>query len=259
VHQIVDYPRVLDDPLALPIVQADAWLQTAIDRQSRGMRASIVMRSRYAEDRLVAAVARGVTQYVVLGAGLDTYAYRNPFAHAGLKVFEVDHPATQRWKRERLDSIGVQVPHPLTFVPIDFETQRLPDQLARAGFRSYRPAFFSLLGVVIYLSKPAAMETMRVVAACAPQSEVVFSFSVPDSMLSEPQRAARSRSMAQVAAAGEPWLSFFEPEALAAELRTLGFGTTELFSSDDANRAYFAARSDGLRMIGPGYMMAATV
>jgi len=202
VHQIVDYPRILDDPFALPILGplAPGELQAAVDRQSRALRASIVMRSRYAEDRLAAAVAHGVRQYVVLGAGLDTYAWRSP--HPGLRVFEVDHPATQRYKRERLEEVRIPPARGLTFVPIDFETQTLPETLAAGGFRFDRPAFFSLLGVVIYLSDAAVMETMRAVASCAAGSEIVFSFSVPDSMLTEAQQAGRRRSMAQVAALG---------------------------------------------------------
>ena len=260
VHQIVDSPRVLDDPFALPILGSvpPDQLQAAIDRQGRALRASIVMRSRYAEDRLAAAVTRGVRQYVILGAGLDTFAYRNPHAQLGLRVFEVDHPATQRFKRERLNKARIRLPTDMTFVPIDFETQKLPDVFGSAGFRFDQPAFFSLLGVVIYLSDAAVMETMRMVSSCAPGSEIAFSFSVPDAMLTEAQRSSRTRSMARVAALGEPWITFYEPSTLADALRVQGFSTTEVFAPPEANRTYFADRIDGLR-VSSGHMMSARV
>ena len=216
------------------------------------------MRSRYAEDRLAAAVAQGVRQYVVLGAGLDTFACRNPHARVGLRVFEVDHPATQRLKRERLDQARIALPPELAFVPIDFETQTLPQQLAGAGFRFDRPAFFSMLGVAIYLTDAAVMETMRVVGSCSAGSEIVFSFSAPDELLTEAQRLSRQRSMAHVAALGEPWLTFYDPSALADRLRASGFGTAEVFAPADANRVYFADRKDGLR-ITTAHMMSARV
>ncbi|HZN25946.1 MAG TPA: class I SAM-dependent methyltransferase [Burkholderiales bacterium] len=260
VHQIIDYPRVLDDPFALPILGPlrPGELQAAVDRQSPALRASIALRSRYAEDRLAAAVARDVRQYVILGAGLDTFAYRNPHRDSGLHVFEVDHPATQRFKRERVQTAGIAVPPQTTFVPIDFETQTLSRELAVHGFRFDEPAFFSLLGVVIYLTDAAVMETMRSVASCASGSEIVFSFSVPDSLLSERQRLSRERSMMRVAALGEPWISFYDPPVLARTLRARGFGSTELFGPEDANRTYFADRLDGLRM-SAGHMMSARI
>src|SRR5208337_2845591 len=136
-HQLLDHPRVLDDPLALRIIGSEAEEVLRSDPKeshafSRAFRAFMAARSRYAEDELAHAVAHGVRQYVVLGAGLDTFAYRNPYPE--LRVFEVDHPATQAWKREQLEAAGIAVPASLTFVPIDFERQTLVDGLTRAGF-----------------------------------------------------------------------------------------------------------------------------
>ena len=259
VHQVIDFPRILEDPFALPILGSltPGELQTAVDRQSRGLRASIVMRSRYAEDRLSAAVARGVRQYVVR-SGSGYLRLPNPYARAGLRVFEVDHPATQRFKRDRLDKARIPSPPKSTFVPIDFETQTLAQQMAEAGFRFDQPAFFSMLGVVIYLTDAAVMETMRVVGSCVSGSEIVFLFSTPDELLTEAQRLGRQRSMAFVAALGEPWLTFYEPSALAGTLRASGFSTAEVFAPADANRAYFADPTDGLR-ISNAHMMSARV
>jgi methyltransferase (TIGR00027 family) len=260
-HQVIDYPRILDDPLAVPIIGSEGarGLQAAADRQAHGLRAFIALRSRYAEDRLAAAVARGVRQYVVLGAGLDTFAYRNPHAARGLKVFEVDHPATQRWKRARLAEVGIALPPSLIFAPVDFETQNLSGELRRAGLDFGQPAFFSLLGVVIYLTEAAAMQSLGIVSRCAPGTEIVFEFSLPASRLSGTARASRERSMAQVAAIGEPWLTFFEPEPLAGQLRSLGFTGVDLLDPEEANRTYFAGRIDGLRMGARAYMTAARV
>lgn len=262
-HQVIESPVVFDDPLAVPMLgpQAASALQAAADvrSQSRGLRAGIVLRSRYAEDRLAAAVARGVRQYVVLGAGLDTFAYRNPHATLGLEVFEVDHPATQAWKRERLQRAGIALSPRLHFVAVDFETDRLPQRLAESGFRFDRPAVFSMLGVVIYLTETAVFDTLRVVASAAAGSEIVFSFSLPERLLTEAQRQSRARSMARMAALGEPWVSFFDPERLAADLRATGFGTVELLGPEEANRTYFAGRSDGLRLSGGGHMAAALI
>src|ERR1700691_1610025 len=146
-HQLLDEPRVLDDPLALRIIGFDAERALRSDPKehhafSRAFRAFMAARSRYAEDELARAVERGVTQYVVLGAGLDTFAYRNPLRSAGLHVFEVDHPATQEWKRARLDDAGIAVPDDMTFAAVDFERQSLDDGLVKAGFDKQQPAFF---------------------------------------------------------------------------------------------------------------------
>jgi methyltransferase (TIGR00027 family) len=260
VHQIIDYPRILEDPLALsvlgPLTRGE--LQDAVDRQNRGLRASIVMRSRYAEDRLAAAVARGVRQYVVLGAGLDTFAYRNPHARLGLRVFEVDHPASQRFKRERLATARIALPPEMVFVPIDFESQTLSRVLIAAGFEFDQPAFFSMLGVVIYLTDDAVMQTMGVIASCTAGSEIVFSFSVPDDSLTGTQRTIRARSMPHLAALGEPWITFYEPATLANRLRVRGFSAAEVFSPSHANRTYFANRIDALRA-GTEHVMSARV
>ena len=256
-HQVIDYPRILDDPFAVPIVGPDAaGLQAVADRGSPALRAHVAMRSRYAEDRLALALHRGVRQYVVLGAGLDTFAWRNPYARGGLRVFEVDHPATQSWKQARLQS--AEPPHGLHLVPVDFERQALREQLLHHGFRFDRPAFFSMLGVVIYLTEEAVMNTMRLVASCAPGSEVVFSFSLPHSHLSEAELRRRQFSMAQVAKLGEPWLTFFDPDELTEKMRATGFRVVDVLTPPEANRTYFANRLDGLRVTN-GHMMAARV
>jgi methyltransferase (TIGR00027 family) len=228
-HQILDQPRILDDPLALQIIgrQAESALRADTRRNERlaALRAFVVLRSRYAEDELARAVQSGVRQYVILGAGLDTFAYRNP--HAGLRVFEVDHPATQSWKRARLHEAEITPPDSLIFAPVDFENEALADGLRRAGFSTDERAFFSLLGVTIYLTEDAVMATLKLVASLPPGAEIVFDYALPPSALSESERARREVLASRVAAIGEPWITYFDPPSLASQIRQLGFQRVE--------------------------------
>jgi len=256
-HQVLDDPRVLDDPLALRMIGAAATATLLTDRARfeardlRALRAFIVMRSRYAEDALAAAVARGVRQYVLLGAGLDTFAYRRPHGD-DVRIYEVDHPATQAWKRERLREAGIAIPDSLTFAPVDFERETLTEGLRAAGFRADALAFFSWLGVTVYLSATAVLQTLERVAGHAAGSEIVFSF--------VPPRAASARTVgARAASLGEPWMTFFDPATLERDLRRMGFSHVEHLAPEEANRRYFAARSDDLRVGGTGHLMKATV
>lgn len=264
VHQILEYPRVLHDPYAIRILGpgAEAELRSDLAKyqepRTRGLRAGMALRSRYADDRFAAAVARGVRQYVVLGAGLDTFAWRNPYPEHLLRILEIDHPATQSWKRARLAEMGMGVPRALRFAPVDFERESLSEGLARAGFRTDRPTFFSWLGVAIYLSESAVMQTLRTIAACAPKSEVVFDFTIPASSLSRSSRRGRAASAAAVARLGEPWVSYFTPEAITARSREAGFSATTVLGPLEANRRYFAGRSDAFR-VGNSHLMAAVV
>jgi methyltransferase (TIGR00027 family) len=263
-HQVLDTPVVLDDPIALSIVGADAardirshprWLAA---RRARHLRAFVVARSRAAEDELAAALRRGVRQYVILGAGLDTFAYRSPYPAAALRIFEVDHPATQAWKRGRLVAAAIGVPPFLTFVPIDLETQTLAARLAEAGLRSDQPAFFSWLGVTMYLTPASVMSTLRYVATtAAPGSGLVFDYAVPPSAVSGARRLLYRALMHRVAAVGEPWRAFFAPQVLTAELAALGFRHIEDFGAADLNARFFRNRSDRLRVAGPARVMSA--
>lgn len=263
-HQLFDDPKVLDDPLALPIVGEKAAETLRSDsgeaqrRISRAVRAFMAARSRYAEDQLALAVSRGVRQYVVLGAGLDTSAYRHP--HSDLRVFEVDHPATQMWKRDRLQVASIVIPPWLTFIPIDFERQTLADGLKQSGFSVESPAFFSWLGVTPYLTREGCMATLGFIAKRLPGTGVAFDFAVHRDLLSIKQKLVLFAISTRVAAAGEPFQLFFDPRQLADELRQLGFSRTETLDGDAINIRYFNNRSDGLRVGGGlGQLMAAWV
>lgn len=262
-HQILDDPRILDDPIALRIIGAKA--ESALRgnpgrfQKDRFLRAFIVLRSRYAEDELAQAIKRGVRQYAILEAGLDTFPYRNPYSESRLHVYEVDHPATQSWKRRRLHEANVAIPNSLTFAPIDFERQTLAEGLSRAGFKTDERTFFSLLGVIVYLTKAAVMETFKFVASLPSGSEIVFSCGVPTSSLSQTQQLARETRAKQMAAVGEPWLTYLDPSSLARDLRQMGFKNVEDFGPEAANERYFKDRADGLRVAGSGHLMKASV
>jgi methyltransferase (TIGR00027 family) len=265
-HQILDSPKLLNDPIALPILGAEARARVEAEcrlpdnQVSRYLRAFMVVRSRYAEDELAQAVARGAAQYVILGAGLDTFAYRNPYAESALRVFEVDFPATQAWKIARLADAGVAVPSSLTFAPVDFERQSLAEGLQHAGFRRDAGTFFSWLGVTPYLTSEAMNATLSFIASMPKGSGVVFDYAVPRESLNFLGRLAFDRIASRVAAAGEPFQLFFDPEPLKQQLSGMGFGSTEDLGADEINARYFANRGDKLRVGGKlGRLMRATV
>jgi methyltransferase (TIGR00027 family) len=251
-HQIFDRPPVLDDPIAVPLLGADF----AIDREremhpvARAFRAFMAVRSRYVEDQLAAAVAEGVAQYVVLGAGLDTFALRNPYS--ALRVFEVDFPATQEWKRALLANAAIAPPSNLTFVPLDFEHQTLAGGLADAELDASAPAFFGWLGVVPYLTLDAFRSTVAAIAGLPKGTAVAFDYAVSPDTLSPPRRKVFDALAARVAAAGEPFKLFFTPPELNVELRSAGFQRVEQVDSDELNGRYFRGRADGLELPSPG-------
>jgi methyltransferase (TIGR00027 family) len=254
-HQILDHPKIFDDPLAVAIAGASEFRsETPFDR---ALRAFMAVRSRYAEDQLASALTRRVSQYVVLGAGLDTYAYRSA---SGVRVFEVDHPATQAWKRSRLHDAGISIPDSMRFVAVDFERQNLADELASAGFRVDRPAFLSWLGVVMYLTMEAATTTLRFIASLPEGSGVTFDYALASSALSPASRIARDALAARVARAGEPFRLFFDPPELARLLREIGFRALEDLSPEQIDARYFSGRTDGLSIArGAAHLMTAWV
>jgi methyltransferase (TIGR00027 family) len=225
-HQVLEGGGVFQDPLAGPILGVDpaSFQQDAgFHDAKRGIRFFVAARARIAEDALQRGVeARNVRQVVVLGAGLDTFAYRNPFGDR-LKVFEVDHPATQAWKRRRLEEAGIPVPDSLTYAPVDFERQTLAEQLAEAGLDPSLRTFFTWLGVVPYLTGEAIASTLAQIAAHPAGAEVVFDYSEPIAGLDPALQAHYEERAARVAEIGEPFLSHFTPAELHRRLRDLGF------------------------------------
>ena len=264
-HQLLDRPVVLEDPIALRIVgpRGAAAIRENPRRFDsafgRALRLFLVARSRCAEDALAHAVAAGVRQYVVLGAGLDTFAYRNPHPPERLRVFEVDMPATQAWKREMLGRTKIEPPVSLTFVPVDFETQSLPEQLRAAGFRENEPAFFSWLGVTMYLTRDAVMGTLRYVAQRPAGSGVTFDYMTPPHKLPWLRRIGFHLVARRVAKAGEPWKTWFDAGQLALELRATGFSRLEDLDGPGLNERYFGGRERRLGGASAGRVMTAMV
>jgi len=256
VHLAIDGdPKIFADPLAASFLGPE--LATALKTTPqmfqtpalRSLRAVFVVRHRYAEDELAKALARGVSQYVILGAGLDSFAYRRPDLRQTLHVYEVDHPATQQWKRQRLTDLGIAIPDNLTFIPIDFEVQTLAEGLAASTFRHDEPAFFSWLGVTQYLTANAVFSTLQDVASStAPGSAIVFQIILPLSTLSAEDQAVVAVASQHAAQQGEPWRSFFEPQALETQLRVMGFTEVCHFESAEASTRYFQGRTDGLQL-----------
>ena len=249
-HQLYDKPLVFKDPFAVSILgesYAEELRRTPRERPfSIAMRAHLVARSRYAEDNLARAVANGVKQYVLLGAGLDTFAYRNPWPQ--LHVFEVDHPATQQWKREILQTSAIPIPQNLTYAPVDFECESLPEQLQQAGFDPTQPTYFAWLGVVPYLTLPAFRATVVFIAAQPPGSGIALDYGQPRSALPFLEQLAHDSLASRVQLAGEPFQLFFTPPEIAAEFSV--FQAVEDIGRDEINARYFANRKDELKIRG---------
>jgi methyltransferase (TIGR00027 family) len=253
IHQTLDGGVIFSDPFAARILDDETRArldETAAVPSLRPWRLFIAARSRFSEDTLAACVARGVRQVVVLGAGLDTFSLRNPHAGQGVRVFEVDYPATQGWKRERLKQAGLAVPALLTFAPVDFEQQSLADGLRAAGFQADRPAFFQWLGVVPYLTRKAVWLTLDFIAG-VPESEVVFDYAEPLENYPANRRVNVMEVAARAAVRGEPWLSLFDPAELSKMLRNKGFGIVEDLGLAEIADRFYGALKQGI-VIGPG-------
>jgi methyltransferase (TIGR00027 family) len=256
-HQLYDAkPLVFEDPIAVPIL-GDFYAEELRRTPSRNperkdrpfsvsLRAFLVARSRYAEDTLARAVARGINQYVLLGAGLDTFAHRNPYPQ--LRVFEVDHPATQQWKRELLEGTALSPPANLTYVPVNFEEQSLSAQLQVSGLNTAAPAVFAWLGVVPYLTLEAFRATVKFLALQAKGSALVLDYSQPRSALPFFEQLAHDSLASRVQQAGEPFKLFFTPPEIATELSS--FRALEDLGSAEINARYFADRVDSLKVVG---------
>lgn len=243
-------PHVIEDEIGLRLTEAGEQWRDRPDMDvdaTRRTRASIVARARFVEDLVVERLGAGVDQYVVLGAGLDTFAQRRPEAGArGLRVFEVDQPGPQAWKRRRLADLGLGVPEWLRLVPVDFEGDWW-GQLAAAGFDTGRPAVVASAGVTMYLTSEAVEATFRLVAALAPGSTLVTTFLRPIEDVEPEERPQLEVAMKGARAAGTPFLSFYRPPQILALARAAGFREVRHVSAADLEQRYFTGRTDGLR------------
>jgi methyltransferase (TIGR00027 family) len=251
-HLVVDRrPWIFEDTLAPALVGDVGRDLIALHRQDptapglSSMRVAMVTRSRYAERRLAEAIDRGVRQCVILGAGLDSFAYRAQLPD-DLWVFEVDHPATQAWKLQRLADAAIPVPGAVRFVPVDFTVDSLAERLTAQGFDRSRPVFVSWLGVTQYLSAEATSATLRALGGLGPPIEVVLTYVLPDELRDQPGRAAAEFFMPQAAALGEPWITFLAPDEIARLVEQAGMTVMEDVGTVDSIEASLWQRSDGL-------------
>jgi methyltransferase (TIGR00027 family) len=260
-HQLLEQGGIFADPLAVSILgeDADTIAREAEEHPSRRMmRIFIAVRTRFAEDALAAAVESGVTQLVVLGAGLDTYAWRGAMRER-IRIFEVDHPATQAWKRQRLVEAALPFPPCLTFAPVDFEKDTLGAGLEAAGFDPAAQTFFTWLGVVPYLTEDAIRSTLGFIASVPNGAHVVFDYSNPPDALTPEMRALHDARAARVAELGERWTSFFDSDQLRSQLIATGFKTVEDLGPREIAARYFPHRIAFAPEAGGHVIRAATI
>ena len=263
-HAQVDAPpHVIEDEIGLRLAgPADGWR----DRPdmdplfTAGFRASIVARARFVEDLVAEQAARGVGQYVLLGAGLDTFAQRRADMAGRLVVFEVDQPGTQAWKRRRLAELGYGLPDWLRLVPVDFEAgASWQAEIAVAGFDAARPAVIASTGVSMYLTREANLATLREFAALAPGSTVAMTFLLPLELVDERDRQGWIMAENGARSSGTPFLSFFAPQEFLGLARSAGFADVRHVPGSELNERFFAGRADGLRMsTGEDFLIATT-
>lgn len=252
IHVQVDPPpHVLEDEIGLRLAAPDDGWRRRPDMHPQGtslFRASIVARARFIEDLVVEQAGQGVSQYVILGAGLDSFAQRRPEIAARLRIFEIDQPGPQAWKCQRLVELGFGIPEWLRLVPVDFEAgQSWSAALAAAGFDAGVPAVVASTGVSMYLTREANAALLRQVATLAPGSTFAMSFIVPFELADPEVRPGLDASAKGARASGTPFLSFFAPAEMLALAREAGFKDARHVSSGDLGRRYFAGRADGLR------------
>jgi methyltransferase (TIGR00027 family) len=248
--QVDPPPHIFEDEVGLKLVAPDDGWQQRPDMSpfTRPFRASIVARARFIEDLIEEQAARGVGQYVIVGAGLDTFAQRKPELASRLLVFEVDRPGPQVWKRQRLHDLGFGIPSFLRFVPVDFEAgDNWWERLASTGFDASRPAVVASTGVSVYLTKEAIVATLRQVAACAPGSTLAMTFMLPIELADPEVRPGIQRATEGARANGTPFISFFTPAEMLALAREAGFRDVQHVSAATLAERYFAGRTDGLR------------
>ena len=249
--QVDPPPHVIEDDIGLKLIAPDEGWRARPDmapQSTRLFRASVVARARFIEDLVGERVGQGVGQYVILGAGLDTFAQRRPDVASHLKVFEIDRPGPQAWKRRRLIELGFGVPEWLRLVPVDFEAgDDWAQRLAAAGFDVGRPTVVASTGVSMYLTKDAVVASLRQVAAFAPGSVLAMTFVFPPDRADPEMRRGLERAMQGARASGTPFLSFFTPPEILALARDAGFREVRHVPAAGLAERYFAGRADGLR------------
>jgi methyltransferase (TIGR00027 family) len=247
-HMLADaQPRIIEDEVGLKLVDPPGdWQERPDMKFTKRLRASIVARARFIDDLVIDQSREGVSQYVILGAGLDTFAQRRPDVASKLQLYEIDQPGTLAWKQQRLEELGFGVPPYLHFVPVDFERSSWWDELLRAGFDLNKPTVVACTGVSLYLTKEAIVSTLRQVATIAPGSTLAMTFYLPLALLDEEDRPMQEIAEKGARAAGTPFVSFFTTDGVMELAYQAGFIQAKTISTKDMEQLYFEGRSDGL-------------
>lgn len=262
-HMQVDAaPHILEDEVGLKLIAPDEGWQQRPDMHpefTKRLRASILARARFIEDLIIEQSKQGIDQYVILGAGLDTFVQRRPDIASRLQVFEIDQPGTQAWKQQRLIELGFGMPEWLHFVSVDFEVSSWWEQLLKAGFDSSKPAIVACTGVSLYLTKEAITATLKQIATLAPRSKLAMTFYLPIELMDEEDRPLQQIAEKGAREAGTPFVSFFAPDEILDSARKAGFKEAKTISTKDMEQYYFANRSDNfLPASGEVFLLATT-
>jgi len=263
-HAEVDAsPHVIEDKIGLALAAPDDDWRDRPDmdpQATSGFRAGIVARARFVDDLVTEQAALGVTQYLILGAGLDTFAQRRPEIASRMQIFEIDQPETQAWKRQRLIELGIGIPDCLRLVPVDFEAgDDWWDRLRASGFDASRPTVVACTGVTMYLTRDAVAATLRRIATLAPGSTLAMTFLLPAELTKGEERKQHKEVQKNARASGTPFLSFFTPAEMLAMARDAGFASVTHVSAADLIQRYFIGRTDGLRpSSGESFLIATT-
>ncbi|MGE0529448.1 MAG: class I SAM-dependent methyltransferase [Bdellovibrionales bacterium] len=260
--QVDPPPHVLEDEIGMRLVAPDEGWRRRPDMHPEGtkpFRASIVARARFIEDLVAEQVRCGVSQYAMLGAGLDTFAQRRSDVASQLRIFEIDRPGTQEWKRQRLTELGFQIPTWLRFVPVDFESgESWWERLIAAGFETEKTSVVASIGVSMYLTKEAIKETLRRMVGLAPGSKFIMTFMLPLDLVDPSDQPGYEMSLKGARASGTPFINFFSPPEMLALARDAGFKDVDHLSTLSLMSRYFAGRKDGLRPSSGEEMLIAT-
>jgi methyltransferase (TIGR00027 family) len=245
--QVDAKPYVIEDEVGLKLVAPeDDWQERPDMKYTKRLRASIVARARFVEDLIIEQSKKGIDQYIILGAGLDTFAQRRPAIASKLQIYEIDQPDTLAWKQQRLSELGLGVPDYLHFVPVDFELSSWWEELLKAGLDINKPAVIACTGVTLYLTKEAIIATLEQIATLAPGSKLAMTFYLPIELLDHEDKPMQEMAEKGARASGTPFVSFFAPDQVLIMAKNAGFKDAKTISTRDMEQSYFKNRTDGL-------------
>ena len=245
--QVDAKPHIIEDEVGLKLVAPeDGWQERPDMKYTKRLRASIVARARFVEDLIIKQSKQGIDQYIILGAGLDTFVQRRPDMASGLHIYEIDQPGILAWKQQRLTELDFGIPDYLRFVPVDFETSSWWEELLKAGFDINKPAVVACTGVSLYLTKEAIIATLNQLATLAPGSTLAMTFYLPIELLDDEDKPMQEMAEKGARASGTPFVSFFDPDEILTMAKNAAFKEAKTISTRDMEQSYFKDRTDDL-------------